>query len=217
MRKFLIVVLITISSRLFAFDFSGVWLQNRWILSPDNSTEYEFSWGKEQVPKNSFDIAIDEENKKIIIFGIGTFEIRKIEEISETEHVLTFYFDRGNFDVSYRLLLQNGREFILENLTLNAHFVSEGDKHRYYRKSGPVEVEQFDKPIYAMIKENQDGEQLHTNEKIQLIGMYRYYDKDSVEYWYITENNEYGYVDENSIQIINEKDTEDTSLENISK
>ncbi len=217
MRKFLIVVLITISSRLFAFDFSGVWLQNRWILSPDNSTEYEFSWGKEQVPKNSFDIAIDEENKKIIIFGIGTFEIRKIEEISETEHVLTFYFDRGNFDVSYRLLLQNGREFILENLTLNAHFVSEGDKHRYYRKSGPVEVEQFDKPIYAMIKENQNGEQLHTNEKIQLIGIYRYYDKDSVEYWYITENNEYGYVDENSIQIINEKDTEDTSLENISK
>ena len=53
------------------------------------------------------------------------------------------------------------------------HFVSEGEEHRYYRKSGPVDVEQFDKPIYAMVKENQNGEQLHTNEKIQLIGIYR--------------------------------------------
>lgn len=192
--------------KILAFDFSGVWLINRWVLSPTDSVSETFSWGKEYVPRNT-DLAIDESSKLIKIYGIGIFDIKDIVQESESEYLLSFYFDRGNFDVEYKITLLNEKEFVIENLTRNTQFISDGDRYHYYRISGPQWVEKNNEAIYAIyIGGISKKNTLKENEMIQLIGI-RFVNKNTdntyrKEYWYITENKEYGYVDEKLIKII---------------
>lgn len=211
MKKKLIFILFVYiyCQKLFSFDFSGVWLLNRWYVDSKYCSSQELSWGIEQVPDNSFELIIDEEAKKIEISGIGIFPIKAIEKITDKEYILTYYFDRGDFDVKYKFLLQNEREFILENLSNSTCFVSDGTLAHYYRSSGPSNVEQYDKEIYA--KYTGDGKKnrfLKINEIIRLIGIKpssNFYQDDNSEYWYLNKNNEYGYVNVKSVEIINEK------------
>ena len=87
MKKKLIFILFVYiyCQKLFSFDFSGVWLLNRWYVDSKYCSSQELSWGIEQVPDNSFELIIDEEAKKIEISGIGIFPIKAIEKITDKE------------------------------------------------------------------------------------------------------------------------------------
>lgn len=206
MKKALIVILLILSyTQLFAVDLSGVWLHNRFYYNIEYTHEEKYSWGKDRFPRNSFDISIDEKNLMFQISGFGDFPIKNIEQLSESEYIITFYFDRGDFDVQYQINLLNGTELILKSLTEGITFISQGEDNHYYRVSGPKDVPKYSKPITAIyIGESNNECPLKKGEKIRLIGfnLYNMRSFSTLQYWYISENNEYGDVNATSIKIV---------------
>lgn len=206
MKKVILQILyFFLFSKLFSIDLSGIWLNERFYYNIEFTHEDNYSWGKDRFPRNSFDISIDDKAKQFEISGFGKFPIRDIQKLSDSEYILTFYFDRGDFDVKYKITLLTDKEMIVKSMTDGINFISEGDDNHYYRISGPKDVPQYSKPITAIyIGEKNREIPLEKNEKIRLIGGNVHSNKNNevIKYWYVTENNEYGYVETSLIKIL---------------
>ncbi|WP_169714841.1 hypothetical protein [Spirochaeta cellobiosiphila] len=117
---------------------SGTWYRS---ANPTKTVEKKYGWGSARTVIN-FTLVIDGYKTKPTIFlpmiG-GPFEIRKITKVSNNTYDLAFYFDRGNFDVVYRLHMLSGDSFWVEQISKSDDkpFIPTGEAAVYFRIDGP--------------------------------------------------------------------------------
>lgn len=204
-KNLFISIFLLIVSKIYSYDLSGIWMINRWYMPQENLSSQEFSWGVEYLQPYNWELIIDEESNIVEMCGIGSFDIKEILKLSESEYILKLFFNRGNFDVEYKIILMNEKEFILENLTQDTQFISDGEEFHYYRISGPKNVEYFSNPINAIyLGESNSNISLKKGEQVRLIGN-NFYSKrknDPLKYWCMNNSNDYTYINVDSIKII---------------
>ncbi|WP_028972645.1 hypothetical protein [Spirochaeta cellobiosiphila] len=114
-----------------------------WYRSPDPAKTVDIKYGRGSAKKViNFTLVIDGYQTLRTIFlpmmG-GPFEIRKISKASNNSYDLSFYFDRGQFDVEYRLHMLTENSFWVEQISKSDDkpFIPTGADTVYYRIDGP--------------------------------------------------------------------------------
>lgn len=117
-------------------SIEGVWSIEQYP-NANRTVSYELSWGKRVIPR-SFDIIIDlhNENPKIII---SQFSMDDIISVTEEEDFaeLTFFFKRGNFNVTMICHFNQDGTMWIEPLPDNLTFFRTGRDQVYYKIDGP--------------------------------------------------------------------------------
>ena len=115
----------------------GVWYVTP--TPPSNATTANFSWGKGiKVVNGSIEIDTYGQNETIFLPGMGgPFKITKLSWDGQDTIDLSFFFDRGNFQVDFKVHYdrQNGTIWFEDPKNLN--FVASGSSHLWYKISGP--------------------------------------------------------------------------------
>lgn len=119
-------------------NFIGNWATKP---NPQNTVLKQYGWGEGETIIN-FALEIDKkENVKSIRIPIigGPFEITDISKKKLDLYTLTFYFDRGNFDVTYLIHVNKDKSIWFEletdrELTL----LPTGVDNLWYKISGPL-------------------------------------------------------------------------------
>jgi len=114
------------------YSVEGVWSIEQYP-NMNSTIEYEFSWGKKNIPR-SFDIIVDlhSEKPKIIIYQFSTDDIISITERGDVIE-LTFYFARGNFNVTMICHFNKDGTMWIEPLEGGLTFFRTGEDQIYYK------------------------------------------------------------------------------------
>jgi len=116
---------------------TGVWYRDK---EPGSTETEQFSWGKgKYIPNFSIVMEIDSQPPSILLPIIGgPFEVKNSKSISQNLYRITFFFDRGNFDVSY-LVHVSGKDTIWFELDSDEEvdFIPTGEQNIWYKISGP--------------------------------------------------------------------------------
>lgn len=116
---------------------TGTWYRNQ---NPQKTVMKQYSWGEAKTVIN-FTLVIDLYGSKKTIFlpmlG-GPFDVKEIKKIDKDLYSLTFYFDRGNFDVTYQIHEIEDNTLWIEPISENgSDFIPTGADFLWYKIDGP--------------------------------------------------------------------------------
>ncbi len=119
-------------------DFlSGNWYKNS---NPEKTVLREFSWGKGVTVINfAVEIDLTGNDKSIHLPMIGgPFKVTEVKAVNDNLLSLTFFFDRGGFDVTYHVHKVDDGIIWFELITeKNLTFIPTGADFLWYKIDGP--------------------------------------------------------------------------------
>jgi hypothetical protein len=139
MKTGIIGVLLLLSAVCYAQSaIEGIWSSNPYQNpNPKRTLERDLSWGKKNVPL-SFVFIIDL-HSDVPTIEINNFTMDNIINVSEcgTKTELTFYFARGELNVTMVCHFNNDGTMWVEPLHDGLTFFGTGENFIYYRIDGP--------------------------------------------------------------------------------
>ena len=119
-------------------SLNGVWTEYTKVNEQSLSTE-QYSWGEGiSVRNGSIDIDLEAETP-YLRFGYlgGSFDIREVEQVSEDEFRLVFWFSRGGFEVEWRVHFIDKNTLYFEQTRNPLDVTGFGPENQQYRIDGP--------------------------------------------------------------------------------
>ena len=115
----------------------GVWYTNQ---NPGRTVEKDFSWGSGiTVVNGAIEIDKSGENAEIFLPGMGgPFRITRLKWVNKGTVHMSFFFDRGQFEVNYRIHYKPESDTIWFEDLKSVNFILSGSNHVWYKISGPV-------------------------------------------------------------------------------
>lgn len=155
MKKIVITIsFIVICTSIYAFDFTGVWVLNRFSFNEEDLFLNSYSWGDGKRPKNAQTFSIDkgEEGNFIDIQGFGKHKVLDI--IKEDDNYEIVFQLSKNADYGKMIIkVLNEYEICIVSID-NTTFLPVGNGNRYFRISGPDDVNKIKTPFFGKIKKN---------------------------------------------------------------
>ena len=115
---------------------TGNWYRNE---KPQNTVTQEYGWGKGETVIN-FTIEIDlmsNEGQILLPMIGGPFLVKDAQMINDSLCRLTFFFDRGGFDVTYLIHKQEKAIWFELDTDLDLSFIPTGPDFTWYKIAGP--------------------------------------------------------------------------------
>jgi len=138
---FALILLITFNLNSQDINIEKILVGN-WYRSPnpENTVIKEYSWGEGKTVINftiEVDLSKDKKTIRLPMIG-GPFDIVSIIPISEDKIELTFFFNRGDFNVTYLIHIISEDESWFELLTdKDLTFIPTGIENMWYKIAGP--------------------------------------------------------------------------------
>lgn len=116
---------------------TGNWYRN---ANPEKTVINEYSWGKGITVINfalEIDLYGDEHSIRLPMVG-GPFKVTEVKTVNENQLSLTFFFDRGGFEVTYLVHKVESGVIWFELITdRDLTLIPTGSDFLWYKISGP--------------------------------------------------------------------------------
>ncbi len=136
---FSLAVLVSCSERNTVEEIlTGNWYKNK---NPENTISEQYSWGEGKTVINfTLEIDLYGDNRTIFLPLIGgPFKVTEITNVDKDQYNLTFYFDRGDFEVTYSIHYNDEDSSIWLELVTDRDltFIPTGPDFLWYKIAGP--------------------------------------------------------------------------------